>query len=649
MTAKKENIFGVRLRLIFDSISPLPTGSAAAMVSVLLLGAMAMYVVGYGAIFSSFSRYDDEGANLIQLKSFISNGSLYNSVYGQYGPFFYQALGALFSLMRVPITHDAGRFVTLSFWIASSMMIGISAYKLTRNIAIALAVQLVVFGSLSALVDDPMWPGGLIATLLSGAALVATTIRQSAPIAISLLGVIIACLILTKINVGILALAAFLLTAAQLYRVFVERKWLKVSIEIGFVLTPLLLMLPNIQEIWVQRYAIHVCAAAAALVWVMRSHRVLVYRSNRELVLFGGALCSTMAFICLYAMSTGTSWNALFNAIIVNPLLVSSVFITPIQIPVSLLALDAIALLAAYVHVRNIDNKQNLSRASVLLAIGFASVFATLSSGSILPRVNVYELITLSFCWMALIHEDSTNQVSVFVRRLVPAFALIQALHAYPVAGSQRALSCFLLVIVGAILISDAIIDLRCAHGNGGVVPCGTTSAVMGLMVLLAIGSLSIEYRFARRSFDLHIPLGLIGSNRIRLAPEQAMLYRKISEAINESCKSFITLPGLNSFYLWTGQDPPSHFNVGFWTALFDDRLQEQLVRNFENIDRLCLLKNNALENFWAKGKVPKDGPLVAFSENAFQPIAVFGDYELSRRAQSSAPHQTMEGGRNNR
>ena len=248
-----------------------------------------------------------------------------------------------------------------------------------------------------------------------------------------------------------------------------------------------------------------------------------------------------------------------------------------------------------------------------------------------------------------LIYENSTDRFSVFVRRFVPALAVLQALHAYPVAGSQRALSCFLLLIVGAILISDATIGLQRVHGNGSLVPLGATGAVAGLMVLLAVGTLSIQYRIAQGSFDSGIPLGLKGANRIRLGREQVMLYRRITEAINESCKSFIALPGLNSFYLWTGQDPPSHFNVGFWTALFDDRLQEQLVRKFANIDGLCLVKNNALENFWTKGKLPRDGPLVAFSENAFQLIAVFGDYELSSRAQSSAPHQTTEGSPKNR
>ena len=249
-----------------------------AIAAVLLLGAVATYVVGYDAIFSSFYFWDDEGGDLIELKSFVSNGSLYSSVYAAYGPFYYQALGALFSLMQMPITHDAGRFVTLSFWITSSTLIGISAYKLTRNIAIAIAVQLLVFGTLRQLVVEPMWPGGLIAMLLSGALLIATSAGQSVPVAMALLGAIIACLMLTKINVGVFALAAFLVTAVQLYQVLAQRKWLKTSIEIGFVLTPLLLMLPRIQESWVQRYAIHVSIATTALVWVMRSHRVMAYR-----------------------------------------------------------------------------------------------------------------------------------------------------------------------------------------------------------------------------------------------------------------------------------------------------------------------------------------------------------------------------------
>lgn len=345
-----------------------------------------------------------------------------------------------------------------------------------------------------------------------------------------------------------------------------------------------------------------------------------------------------MVFSCVYAVSIGTSWNALFDAIIVQPFLISNVFVKPIQIPMTFFALDAVALLAAYIHVRNIDKEKKslVSRASVILVIGFAIV----SGGLILPRVHGYELSTVSFCWMALIYENPTDQCSVFVRRFVPALAVLQALHAYPVAGSQTALSCFLLLIVGAILISDATIGLRHAVGNGSLVPL----AVTGLTVFLAVGTLLIQYEFARRSFNSGIPLGLKGANRIRLPPAQAMRYRRISEAINESCKSFITLPGMNSFYLWTGRDPPTHFNVGFWTALFGDRLQEQLVHRLENIDGLCLLKNNVQENVWTKGKAPKDGPLVAFSRNAFQPIAVFDDYELSRRTPSSALENAESG-----
>ena len=614
-----------------------------------LLGAAGMYVVGYDAIFSSFSYWDDEGGDLIELNSFISNGSLYSSVYAVYGPFYYQALGALFSLINVPITHDAGRFVTLSFWITSSTIIGFSVYRLTRNIAIAIAVQLLVFGGLRTLVQEPMWPGGLIALLLSGALLVATSARQGALVVMALLGAIIACLMLTKINVGVFALAAFLLTAAQVYQVFAQRKWLKVSIESGFVLTPLLLMVPKIQEIWVQRYAIHVCVAATALVWVMRSHRTTAYRPNRELVYFGGALFATIVFICAYSIGTGTSLSALYEGTISQPLLNSSRFIVPFPIRRSVLAFDAVAIFAAwrYAHLRNIRTQENLPAsgasvflATVFLAIGFTTIalggLTIWRGGLILPQVYGFNLSTLSFCWMVLVHENPADQVSVFVRRFVPALAVVQALHAYPVAGNQTGLSCFLLIVVGAILISDATIGLRRALGNDGLFPLGATCAVTGLTVLLAVGIFVNQYESARGSFDSGIPLGLKGSARIRLPPAQATLYRGISEAINENCKSFIMLPGMNSFYLWTGQDPPSHFNVSYWTALFGDRLQEQLVHRFEKIDGLCLLRNNTIEEFWTQGKVPNHGPLLAFVGNGFQPIAVFGDYELLRRETST-------------
>jgi len=259
-----------------------------------------------------------------------------------------------------------------------------------------------------------------------------------------------------------------------------------------------------------------VCVAATALVWVMRSHRTTAYRPNRELVYFGGALVATIVFICAYSIGTGTSLSALYEGIIGLALLQPSRFVVPFPIRPSVFAFDAVAIFAAwrYAHLRNISIQENLPAsgasgvlATVFLAIGFTTIALgglTISLGRlILPQHIVYgfNLSTLSFCWMVLVHENSTDQVSVFVRRFVPALAIVQALHAYPVAGSQTALSCFLLIVVGAILISDATIGLRRALGNDGLFPLGATCAVTGLTVLLAVGIFVNQYESARGSF----------------------------------------------------------------------------------------------------------------------------------------------------
>src|SRR5262249_49591933 len=154
---------------------------------------------------------------------------------------------------------------------------------------------------------------------------------------------------------------------------------------------------------------------------------------------------------------------------------------------ISAFAFDAVAIFAAwrYVHLRNINIEKNwiASRTSVFLGVGFATIVLV-----ILPRLNAFALSTLSFCWMVLVHENATDEVSVFLRRFVPALAVLQTLHAYPVAGSQIALSYFLLVVVGTILISDGATGMRRALGKQGLVSLGPTYAVTGLTVLLAVG-----------------------------------------------------------------------------------------------------------------------------------------------------------------
>src|SRR3954466_10422897 len=108
-------------------------------VIVLVLAAAALTVAAAGMMFSTFMLYDDEGYVLLTLRNFIGHGGLYRDVYSQYGPFPYVFYSVL-HLFGVPITHLAGRLVTLSAWFGTALCATALVWRTTRDLALSLAI-----------------------------------------------------------------------------------------------------------------------------------------------------------------------------------------------------------------------------------------------------------------------------------------------------------------------------------------------------------------------------------------------------------------------------------------------------------------------------------------------------------------------------
>jgi hypothetical protein len=223
-------------------------------------------------MFSIIMSYDDEGYMLTALKSFIHRDHLYNEVFAQYGPFYYEFWGGLFSIFGIPVTHDAGRTITTIVWVGSSLGLGLVTMRLTRSLLLGLGTQILCFTALNVLVNEPMHPGGTVTLLLVailGAAAFVGSGRSTK--AMALLGVATAALILTKINVGAFALISVALACAVSYPVLLDRRWVRPLVETIFVLTPIALMSGKFGEGWAVHYSFHVALAALAVVIALRA------------------------------------------------------------------------------------------------------------------------------------------------------------------------------------------------------------------------------------------------------------------------------------------------------------------------------------------------------------------------------------------
>jgi hypothetical protein len=612
-------------------------------VAVLAFAAVTLvtYLIAHPRMFSGFANYDDEGYMLTALKGFVNHGDLYDGVFTQYGPFYYEFWGGIFSTFGIAVTHEAGRAATLVAWVLSSLLLGLATMRITASLLLGLATQALVFTALGVLTNEPMHPVGIIALLLAAIVAVSCFVRERlSPYAIAGLGGLLAALFLVKINVGAFAIASVAFVCVLSYPALSARRWLRILAELAFVALPVLLMLSKLGEGWARHYAIHVALAALALVIALRA-REQRQRSNEELAWLLGGFALVFVLSCVTIVVAGTSFNGLVEGVIRQPLRQADAFTIPMHISRRFYALNVLALGAAAAFWYASRGRRGAApgptwvAATSLFSIGVGVALALSVSGKTLPfdagTITGYQLSMLPFAWVALLAQPSDRPAVAFAALLLPPLAVLQALHGYPVAGSQTLLSAFLLVPVGALCVANGV------RGLAAVVPAGPDrralagfGAVAAIVLLWFVANANLRepLRDAPVGYDGGVSLGLPGSDSIHVGEEEAQLYGEVTAAIDRNCPALVMLPGMNSFYLWSEQEPPSFTATG-WETLFDDSRQRQVVADTRDIAGLCLLRNRALASGW--GEAP--GPLTRYLEGGdFAPVATFGDYELLAR-----------------
>ena len=420
----------------------------------LLAGALAFatvtvftYLVAHPRMFTGFAVYDDEGYMLVALNSFIDHGSLYDDVFTQYGPFYYEAWGALYSVLGLAVDHENGRIVTTFVWVLTSLTIGLATWRMTRSVVLGLATQMLVFGAVGTVVNEPMHPGGILILLLAVAIGISCLVRErSAPLAMAALGGVVAALTLVKINVGAFALASLALACVATYSVLAGRRWIRIPVEVAFVAIPLLLVTSKLDEAWARHYGVHVAVAALALVIALRA-RDREPRSTEELWWLAGGLIAVGLAACFAILAAGTTPAGLIDGVIGQPLRQPDAFSIALGLSRGTYALDFVALAAAcgYWYVARGRTGQSGSAwialtATLSIAIGVTMALSVIGRSPLLDPVLSpgYQLAMLSFAWVALAPPPGApDRGTSFARLLLPVLAVPQALHAFPVAAAR--------------------------------------------------------------------------------------------------------------------------------------------------------------------------------------------------------------------
>jgi hypothetical protein len=579
--------------------------------------------LAYTALFSNFALYDDEGFVLVDLYGYLAGRSLYDEIFAQYGPFLYESFGLLFRLSGAPPTHDAARLITLGIWGITAVLGGTVTFRLTGRASLAIAAQVLCFVTLLALASEPLAPPGLVALLLMGVLTVSTfrSARTKGTMML-LLGALVAALTLVKVNVGAFALIsviyAFVLTDAEGFRGAVVQR----IVTVLFLITPVVLMREALDRSWAIVFCLFVTLSATAIAVTAEGRARPTPRATLGVAWWIGGVLATTGILLGVTVLQGTSLGGLIDGVVVRPLRVPGVYAVPLKVSWAHVVPAVLSFVGAVLFARSGRSLPPRAKGVVLTLAGSA-MWLSIPGG---PGAGVTSFwLGLPLAWLALTRSTELQ----FVRTLLVTLAVMQGLHAFPVAGTQVVLSALLLIPLGAVLISDGAAQLALS------VPKPRPLAWIGAALLVAVLGTGLVQRFDEpvRRFRAGQALRLYGATRLRLDGQTAASLRGITRELRARCSTFISLPGLNSFHVFARQRPATWKNLSAWMYVFDRELQASIVEEVQGRADLCAVRSEPILFYsWQQGRPRPTGPLVSFIDEHFEPAVTIGPYEVMVR-----------------
>lgn len=602
---------------------------------------------GWFAMYTMFTTGpgDDEGYMLIALQQFERHGALYTHVYSQYGPFYFQFWSGVFSWL--PVSVDNGRIITTLVWTLSALVFGLATAILTRHLVAGLVTQVIVARLLVTLGSESMHPAGLATLLLAFITLTAAAIaRGHRRFAIPALGVLVAALFCTQVNLGAFAIVALVFTASALGPGGIAARNVRVAATSLFVATPLLLVASHSSEAGVIDLGtvVAMSAAAIAIVTIRRENEGIV--GLADIVRCSAAAGITLLAVLCAALLTGTTFADLVRGMVIDPLSLSDDFTQPAALSWVSVGWAVLGLLAA-LAVRALRNRAPGSSrrwgetaGAARMAAGLFVLFCTVLQGQFpapMGRLNL--VVALPLLFLVVPAQRASDDNGLLVRVFVVALAAMEVLQVFPVAGAQISWASVLLVPAGMLCLLDGLALMRRTSDASAWRKATTYAAVavMGIGLLWLANDFADNFRKVQTAYQANPPMTLPGTDLVHVARPADVLLSSLSDSIRKSCSGFITYPGMNEFYFLTRETPPTSFNTTDWMFLIPSSQQEQIVTCIkqEGSARFCVLESPFWVSVWVGSSPTKrlpDRPLVRFIESferAHGQPQIFGGYRL--------------------
>jgi len=488
---------------------------------------------------------DDEGTLMAGFRSLLDGRRMYDEIYSLYGPLYNLVYGLIYGVLRVPLTHDAGRLMFAALWLAYTAGLASFVWKLTRSAPAAVLGYALVLLWLHPLSQSPGHPVQLCLLLLAAVLFLVLAIEQtSSPAAWAGLGAAVAGLALVKINIGVYVGSAVLYA---LLRASPTNAWTSVAVRL---LTAAMLCMPfAVQALlfdfdWVRTYCLFsTLTVLAALIVSMPPARLASVRPTHWAVfILAGGLASLAIFVSM--MAAGSSPYAIFNAVLLQSAGWIRNWWRPLHLPSYGLAAAAASVGAALLwRIAAARPELRDQRELGLLVVRCAYAVASAAAAALSDPLLQFSIV-LPFSWVIMLPPAQILEPSPLARRAAGLTAVMMSLYAFPVESlHQDGVATLLPLALAPLVAHDALLELR----RRGFVGRGNARAATRIAVTAALViGVRPTILVARAYFNM-APLDLPGARLIRVDPERADDLRWVTAQLS-SCSASYSVPGMPSF-----------------------------------------------------------------------------------------------------
>lgn len=613
----------------------------------------------YFRVFTGFSPWDDEGYFGIGLRSFLRGRALYDQIYSVYGPFYYLLESAIYSVLRIPVTHNAIRFITLFWWLVSALLCGWLGYRLTRSrllggAAFFAGIKLIVF-----FVGSPGHPEELCLALMLAILALACEIDRGRRWTIILLGVLLAALALTKINAGVFMGAA---VALALLRASPPAAWQQTAfglVALASGALPFVILLPLFAQNWASQAALFLAlsiAASCLVTWRARLPRWMLPRN--WLMLIAGFASSAAIVIGLLVLH-GATVRAMLQMTVLEPAGYLSQFYIPLRVNPAIPSISfllAVAWCGCQTRRRARRRSQRwlnwlkglLGVLGCLLLLDLL-MLPTVSGSGFESTYNValilFNLIA-PFSWLVVVPPSApTLEANRYARIALCLTGALAGAYAVPVAGAQLVFATTLLIPVLCVFWNDFSRTLQAES----VSVSRRWGAMRAAAALILAAAFPLDLRQNIQAYRTFTPLPMPGADRIRVPRSAAAAYQWVTgELQRNSCATVFSFPGMFSLNLWTNLHSPTYLAFGDWLAVFNEEQQGRVASDLAAAPAPCVVLCPSVAAMWWRGQDTATSKLLRYINHEFAPVAkADGFHVLIRKDRFGAakpPAATKEG-----